>query len=76
MTLSSCSSIKVGKDLSEPFDTVQGFRQGDLLLCELFNFLMESVLREAGVHRNGTIFYKSVQLNAYADDIDIIGRTM
>ena len=23
----SCSSVKVGKDLFEPFDTVQGFRQ-------------------------------------------------
>ena len=29
---------------------------------------MESVLRKARVHRNGTIF-------TYADDIDIIGRT-
>ena len=27
------------------------------------------------MHRNGTIFYKRVQLHAYAD-IDIIGRTM
>ena len=55
---------------------MRGFRQGDPLSCDLFNFLMESVLRKAGVHRNGTIFYKSVQLLAYADDIDIIGRTM
>ena len=36
---------------------------------------MESVLRKAGIHRSGTIFQKSVQLLAYADDIDIIGRT-
>ena len=37
---------------------------------------MESVLRKAGVHRNGTNCYKSVQLIAYTDDINIIGRTM
>ena len=33
---------------------------------------MESVLRKAGVHRNG----KSIQLLAYANEIDIIARTM
>ena len=77
MTLNNtCSSVKVGKDLFEPFHTVLGFRQGDPLSCDLFNFLMESALRKAGVHGNGTIFYKSVQLLAYSDDIDIIGRTL
>ena len=66
MTLSNCcSSVKVGMDLSEPFDIVRGFRQGEPLSCELFNFVMESFLRKAGVHRNGTIFQKSVQLLAY-----------
>ena len=68
MTLSnSWSSVKLGNDVSEPFDTVRGFRQGESLSFDLF---MESALRKAGVHRNGTIFYKSVLLFAYADDID------
>ena len=76
MTLSNtCSSVKVGNDLSETFNTERGFRQGDPLSCDLFNIIMEGILRKAGVHRNGTIFYKGVQLLAYADDIDIIGRT-
>ena len=60
-------------NLSEPIDTVRGVKQGYLLSWDLFNFMMESVLRKAGVHRNGTIFQKTVQLLVYADGI--IGRT-
>lgn len=75
MTLSSTlSSVKVGKNLSEPFNTVQGFKQGDPLSCALFNLLMEGVLRNSEVHRSDIFFYKSVQLLAYADDMDIIER--
>ena len=37
---------------------------------------MKSVLEKTGVHRNDTILYKSVQLLADAEDIDIIGRTI
>jgi len=33
---------------------------------------LEKVLRNAGIQTSGTIFYKSVQLLVYADDIDII----
>ena len=73
MTLSN--SVKVGIDFSEPFDTVRDFRQGEPLSCDLFNFVIESVLRKVKVHCNDTIFQKTVQLLAYVDDIDIIGRT-
>lgn len=77
MTLSNTiSSVKVGNDQSETFNTKRGLRQGDSLSCVLFNLLMESIIRKAGVHRTGTILgNKCVQLLGYADDIDIIGRT-
>ena len=75
MTLSnSCSSIRVEIDLSEPFDTLQDFIQSDPLSC-LFNFVMENALRKEVVHRNGTMFQKSVPFLAYTDDLDIIGHT-
>jgi len=41
----------------------------------LFNIALEKVIRDAVVNTRGTIFYKSVQMLAYADDIDITGRT-
>ena len=40
----------------------------------LFNLALGKVIRNAGIQTSGTIFYKSVQLLAYADDVDIIAR--
>ena len=45
------------------------------MACLLFNLALEKVVRDAGIQTNGTVFYKSVQLLAYADDIDIIVRS-
>jgi len=36
---------------------------------------LEKVVRDATLNIRGTIFYKSVQILAYADDINKIGRT-
>jgi hypothetical protein len=41
----------------------------------LFDIALEKVIRDAAVNIRGIIFYKCIQILAYADDIDIIGRT-
>jgi sorting nexin-29 len=69
------SQVRIQSDLSDPITTKKGLRQGDSLACLLFNLALEKVIRNAGIQTNGTIFYKSVQLLAYADDIDIIARS-
>jgi hypothetical protein len=66
----------VGGYLSEPITVRNGLRQGDALAFLLFNIALEKVIREAGVQTRGTIFYKSVQILAYADDVDIVGRSL
>jgi sorting nexin-29 len=69
------SQVKIQSDLSDSIITKKGLRQGDSLACLLFNLALEKFVRNAGVQTSGTIFYKSVQLLAYADDIDIIARS-
>jgi sorting nexin-29 len=61
--------------LSSPIITGNGVQQGDSLACLLFNIALEKVVRDAGINTRGTIFYNSVQILVFADDIDIIGRT-
>lgn len=45
------------------------------MACLLFNIALEKVIKDAGINTRGTIFNKSVQILAYADDIDIISRS-
>ena len=41
----------------------------------LFSIALEYVIRQLQVQVESTMFYKSVQLIGYADDINIMGRT-
>ena len=67
--------VKVQNRLLEPINVKNGVRQGDALACLLFNIVLEKVTRDDAVNKRGTIFYKPVQILAFTDDIDIIGRT-
>lgn len=68
--------VRVQDELSEPFETDRGIRQGDSLACFLFNLALEKAIRQLGVNSRGTILYKSTHLLVYADDIDIIARSV
>jgi len=69
------AKVKIQNELSESFHIRNGLRQGDALACILFDITLEKIIREANINQRGNIFYKSVQILAYADDIDIISRS-
>jgi hypothetical protein len=67
--------VKIQNDCSESFETRQGLRQEDVLSTLFFNFVLEVIVRRANLQTTGTIYNKETQLFAYADDIDIVGRS-
>jgi DNA repair ATPase RecN len=66
---------KIQNECSESFETRQGLRQGDVLSTLLFNVVLEVIVRRANLQTTTTIYNKETQLLAYADDIDIVGRS-
>ena len=69
-------SVQIQSHLSEPISTTRGVRQGDALACLLCNIALEKVIRDSGIQTRRTIFFKIVQILAYADDIDLMARTI
>ncbi|GFX26503.1 reverse transcriptase domain-containing protein [Trichonephila clavipes] len=65
--------IKIQKYLSEPFTSERSLRQGDSLALQ--SGIGEMYPRQSSLDRSGTLWNRSLQLLAYADDIDIIGRS-
>ena len=75
MTNVQCS-VQIQSHLSEPISTIRQVRQGDVLACLLFHIALEKVIRDSGIQTRETVFFKTVQILAYADDIDLMARTV
>ena len=75
MTNVQCS-VQIQSHLSELIPTAREVKQGDTLACLLFNVALERFIRDSGIQTKGTIFFKTVQILPYADDIDLMARTI
>ena len=60
--------VRIRSNLSEPFEALEGLRQGDGLAALFFNIVLEKVIRESNVETSGTIFRKLSQVLGYADE--------
>jgi hypothetical protein len=66
--------VKIQNDRSDPFETRQGLRQGDV---RIINVVLEAKVLRAKLQTTGTTFNKPpTQVLAYADDIDIVSRSL
>ena len=68
--------VQLQGEFSPPFETREGLRQGDALSTLLFNITLEGIVRRSEIDTRGTIYNKSTQILAYADDVDIVGRNV
>lgn len=71
----SAARVRVQGGFSDVFSISRGLRQGDVLSTILFNLTLERVIRSVDVNPNGTIFSRSMQYLAYADDVVLVCRT-
>jgi hypothetical protein len=62
------AKVNIQNELSGSFHVRNGLRQGDVLACVLFNIALEKIICELNINQCGNIFYKSVQILAYAND--------
>jgi sorting nexin-29 len=62
--------VQSGNGMNEPFLIKKWLRQGDALLCLLFNLALEKFMRGADVDIRGTMLHTS----AYVDDDVIVSR--
>jgi hypothetical protein len=69
------SKVKIQGKQSSSIETAIALRQGDSLSTLLFNLCMEKIIRNVRINPGGTIFNRTRQSLAYADDVVILGRS-
>ena len=69
------SRVRVGKNLSEMFPIRNGLKKGDALSPLLFNFSLEYAIKRVQVNEDDLKLNGTHQLLAYADDVNILGRS-
>jgi sorting nexin-29 len=69
--------VRIGGQLTDEFMVSQGLKQGDALAPTLFNLSLEYVIRETYQNNtNSNIYFQSSQIIGYADDLNIVGRSL
>jgi hypothetical protein len=71
LTIVTCC-VKIQNDCAESFKTRQGLRHRETYYYASFNVVLEVIVRRANLQ---TFCNKETQLLAYANDIDIVGRS-
>ena len=70
------SKVQVDKHLSDMFHFTNGLKQRDASLALLFNFALECAITRVQVNQDGLKLNGTHQLLVYADNINILGRSM
>jgi len=65
--------VKIDNQLGVPFEYDKGVKQGDGLSTSLFILALHNAVQE--IDKRSTIYTKSSQICAYADDVIIVTRS-
>ncbi|KAJ4438113.1 hypothetical protein ANN_14052 [Periplaneta americana] len=70
------AQVKIYGGSTEQFNIDNGLKQGDALAPMLFNLALHWMITQTGIDPNSTLVHKSVQIVGYADDLDVMERSL